>query len=322
MLKTSAQRRLSRNGEPEPRGTPARRPSMRQLEYFQAVAETLNVTRAAETLHMAQPALSRQIAALESQLGVALFSREGQRMQLTDAGRHLREKLPGVLQALDATLSRTRRIAEGQSLALGIGYSSAAMSSFLPEVIRQLRAAIPGLDPEFVERTSDQLVDDVIRGQLDLAFILHRPENPLLRTVPLREEPIGLIVPDHHPLARKRRVPLAALDGETLILFPRHTNPSMYDEILAACQAAGVTPARIREVAPRSIAIGLAAAGVGVATIASSLKHTCVRGTCFRHLVPPAPAIRFACILRTDADGAWVEALLEALTPLGVKGAG
>ena len=268
---------------------------MRQLEYFLAVAAHLNVTRAAESLHMAQPALSRQISALEHRLEVALFSREGQRLQLTDAGKHLTDALPAVLQGLDATLARTQRIAEGHTLALTIGYSSAAMSSFLPEVIRALRVAIPELDPEFEERTSDQLVEEVIRGRLDIAFILHRPDNPLLRTVPIREEPIGLILPDNHALARRRKVPLAALAGETLILFPRHTNPGMYDEIIAACHAHGVTPSTIREVAPRSIAIGLAAAGVGVATIASSLRHTCVRGTCFRHLVPPAPAIRFAC---------------------------
>lgn len=289
---------------------------MRQLEYFLAVAEHQNMTRAAASLHLAQPALSRQIASLEARLGVLLFSRQGQRLKLTEAGEHLLAALPKVLLALDDVLGRARRIAEGHTLALGIGYSSAAMSSFLPEVIRALRDAVPGLDPEFVERTSDQLVEDVIRGRLDMAFILHRPSNPLLRTVAIREEPIGLILPDQHPLARRRKVPMAALAGETLILFPRHTNPSMYDEIIAACHAAGVTPHRIREVAPRSIAIGLAAAGVGVATIAESLRHTCVRGTCFRPLVPPAPAIRFACIVRADAQGAWVEALLAALAPL------
>lgn len=286
---------------------------LRQLRAFLAIAERLSFRRAAEDLHIAQPALSRQIAQLETALECKLFNREKQRIRLTAAGEYLYRELPAILDKLQATTAQALKVASGQTVSLRIGYSGAAMSSFLPAVIRQIRQELSDCEFEFVEETSDKLIEGVISRRLDAAFILYRPENPLLKTLPIRSEPVGLILPDDHPLAKRKKVPLKALKDETLILFPRSMNPVMYDEIIAACQDAGFSPREIREVAPRSIAIGLVAAGAGVATIASSLQHTCVKGTCYRPLASPAPRIRFSCITRAGQTGEWLDLLNDII---------
>lgn len=286
---------------------------LRQLRAFLAIAKRLSFRKAADDLHIAQPALSRQIAQLEEAVGCKLFHRQKQRIGLTQAGEYLYRVLPSIFEQLEAHIAQTYKVACGQTASLVIGYSGAAMSSFLPAVIREIRHQLNDCEFEFREETSDKLIEGVITGRLDTAFILYRPDNPLLTTIPIRSEPIGLILPDDHPLAQRKKVPLKALKNETLILFPRSMNPVMYDEIIAACQDAGFSPRAIREVAPRSIAIGLVAAGVGVATIASSLQHTCVKGTCYRPLTTSTPQIRFSCITRSDQDGEWHDLLSKII---------
>lgn len=282
---------------------------LRQLRTFIAIAERLSFRQAAEDLHIAQPALSRQIAQLEAAFGYQLFNRAKQRIRLTPAGEYLYKQLPSALDNLQTTIDQTLKVASGHVVSLRLGYAGAAMSSFLPEIIRQIRQQLPECGFEFTEDTSDKTIESVISGRLDIGFILYCPDNPLLTTLPICCEPIGLILPDDHPLASHEQLSLEDLKNETLILFPRSMNPSLYDEIIFACQKVGFSPRSIREVAPRSMAVGLVAAGEGVATIASSQQHMCVKGTCYRPLTSPAPQIRFSCITRADQTGEWLEML-------------
>lgn len=286
-------------------------PDFRQIRTFLAVAEAMSFRGAAEKLHIAQPALSRQIAQLEESIGCALFDRSKRRIQLTRAGQYLYQALPKTLDLLYDTLELTHKVAMGQYVKLRFGYSSAAMSSFLPDILKTLHETISGCEFRFSENTSDELIGDVIAGRLDAAFILYRPNNPLLKTIPIKADRTGLILPEHHPLAEKRIVDLEDLQEETLILFPRKTNPVMYDEIIFYCKQAGFSPHAIIETAPRSTAIGLVAAGQGIATIADSLKHTCVRGTTYRPLQQPTPMINYSCIVRKDTVGVWLDFLVD-----------
>lgn len=274
-----------------------------------AIAEELSFRKAADKLHIAQPALSRQIAQLEEALDCLLFDRQKRRIRLTASGKFLYDKLPKLLYQLHETAKQTKKIANGQTAILNFGFSSAAMSSFLPSVIREIRNNLEDCEFKFVEETSDELIGGVISERLDAAFILYRPDNPLLKTIPVKAEQAGVILPVDHKLTRKKRVALKELKNETLILFPRMTNPVMYDEIISYCHQAGFSPKAIIETAPRSIAIGLVAAGQGIATIAESLKHTCVKGTTFRPLVQPGPMINYSCIIRSDRTGHWLDVL-------------
>ncbi|MBL1141538.1 MAG: LysR family transcriptional regulator [Proteobacteria bacterium] len=281
----------------------------RHLRSFIVIAEELSFRKAAEVLHIAQPALSRQIAQLEEALDCQLFDRQKRKIKLTEAGKYLYEKLPNVINQIYEVSQHTQKIATGQSAILKIGYSSAAMSSFLPAIIRELQNNLESCEFKFVEDTSNELIRAVTKEQLNAAFILFRPKLPLLKTIPIKADKMGIILPEDHDLTRKKRIALKDLKDETLILFPRHTNPEMYDEIISSCQNAGFSPKAIIETAPRSTAIGLVAAGQGIATIAESLKDTSVKGTTYRPLEQPCPMINYSCIVRSDKKGHWLKVL-------------
>ncbi|NQZ53463.1 MAG: LysR family transcriptional regulator [Piscirickettsiaceae bacterium] len=282
---------------------------LRQLRTFLTIAQTLSFRKAADQLHIAQPALSRQISQLESALNCQLFDRKKRQIKLTAAGDYLFDCLPSIFENLNLIADRTTAIANGKVNKLKFGFSSAAMSNFLPAIIKELHQKLPDCEFEFVEKTSEKLIQAVISETLDAAFILQRPQNPLLNTIPIKAGHMGLILPENHQLAGKICLKFEDLRDETLILFPRMTNPTMYDDIISYCHQAGFSPKAIIETAPRSTAIGLVAAGQGIATIAESLKHTCITGTIYRPLRQPAPMINYSCITRTEISGHWIKIL-------------
>lgn len=282
---------------------------LRHLRSFFVIAQSLSFRKAAEQLHIAQPALSRQIAQLEEALTCQLFDRQKRQIKLTDAGQFLFDSLPSFFENLHNISDRTTAIANGKVNKLRFGFSSAAMSSFLPSIIKLLHEQLDDCEFEFVEKTSDELIQAVIAENLDAAFILHRPDNLLLNTIPIKAGNAGVVLSESHPLTKKPEVEFSDLTDETLILFPRKTNPSMYDSIISHCQKAGFSPKKIIETAPRSTAIALVAAGQGIATIAESLKNTCVNGTTYRPLKQPAPMINYSCITQVERSGRWLDVL-------------
>lgn len=286
---------------------------IRHLRSFLVIAEELSFRKAATRLHIVQPALTRQIAQLEEHLGCMLFDRENRQIRLTPAGEYLQAKLPQILELLLETAIQTRAVAEGVTVKLRLGFSSAAMSSFLPGVIRHLQSNLQGCEFEFIEDTSDKLIQAVESEQLDVAFILYQPAHPDLEVIPIRPDSIGLILPDDHKLIAKQRVMFEDLKDETLVLFPRSTNSAMYDDILGHCHNAGFSPKAIIETAPRSTAIGLVAARQGVATIAESLQHSCIAGTIYRPLQEGGPKVHYSAIVGKGRRGLWLDLLHDYL---------
>jgi len=141
---------------------------LRHLRYFKVLAETLNFTRAAELLHIAQPPLSRQISQLEDELGTLLVARE-RPLRLTEAGRFFYEQTCTVLQQLQNISDNTRRIGQGQRQWLGIGFAPSTLYNVLPELIRELRQDSE-LELGLSEMTTLQQVDALKSGRIDIAF--------------------------------------------------------------------------------------------------------------------------------------------------------
>ena len=278
---------------------------LKQLRSFLAVAEKLSFRGAAEALFISQPALSKHIAQLEAALDCQLFVRDKNTVVLTKAGEALYATLPMVLEQLHQTTSilRTR---DNKTDTIKIGYTCAAMASFFPGLIRDIRQELPTCEFEFSEAMTDKLIGDVIERNLDGAFIMSRPEDPQLNRIDIRPEPLGLMVPDNHFLAAMNVVPLSALAKEVLILFPRIMNPMLYDEIIRHCGAAGFQPQKIIEAQSGHAAIGFVAAGAGIAFIADSMATACLKGTCFRPLSPPSPQIHYSFISHQRAGGKWL----------------
>jgi DNA-binding transcriptional LysR family regulator len=201
------------------------RPSMelRHLRYFVAVAEEQNVTRAARRLHVAQPALSRQIRDLEEELGAALFERSPASLRLTDGGRLFLNEAKEVLRRADEAVQTIRATATAKASEIHIGYAPSPTAEFLPRILRAYEKAAPEVCVTLHDLTADEMVAGLRAKQLHAALVV---EYPGIRTrelifEKLRSYRIGVMVNKEHPLAARRAATIDEVLAGPLVVFSR-----------------------------------------------------------------------------------------------------
>jgi DNA-binding transcriptional LysR family regulator len=247
---------------------------VRELESFVAAAEELHFHRAAARVHLSQPALTRQIRRLEEELGVMLFERTRQRVELTAAGVAFLEEVRLALGSLDRAERRAREADRGEVGRLAIGHVDGACYLVLQPALRRLVEKLPRLSLRVSEASSADLVPALLAGQHDGIFTW-TPPGPGVAGRKLLDEPLVAALPDDHRLVGERPLPLEALAGEDFILMPRHTSPVAYHNIEEACRRAGFTM-RVREEAhPTFSRLLLVAAGLGVALVPVAMMKYC-----------------------------------------------
>lgn len=246
---------------------------LRHFRYFGALARTLNFTRAAENLHMAQPPLSRQIQQLEEELGVALLDRAVRPLQLTRAGTFFYEQSVQLLARVHEIQRATRQLGAGQRRWLAVGFVPSMLYGVLPTVVQQFMVAHPDLDVALTEITSVQQAESLKAGRIDIGFgRLAILMEGLVNTV-LEEEPLVAVLPARHGLGRHKRVSLADLALHTLVLYPAQPRPSFADQVLSQFRVRGHMVERIFETNGLQTAIGLVAAGIGVTLVPRSVQR-------------------------------------------------
>jgi DNA-binding transcriptional LysR family regulator len=236
---------------------------LRHLTYFVAVAEKLNFSRAAEALHVAQPAVSQQIRALEQDLGVPLFDRVGKRVRLTEAGHAF---LPHARQILAAVEAARHEILERGALTRGstsLGTPSTVSTHLLPNLLTRFKRVHPGLEVTLREAGTESLLKAVEAGELDLAIVSTDVLPPVIEAAPFREEDYVLAVGARHALAERSSARLADLSGEAFILFPE--GYKLREVTLSACRRAGFEPRVALDGGAMQSALEFVAAGLGVA---------------------------------------------------------
>lgn len=245
---------------------------IRQLRYFVAVAEERNFTRAAERLHIAQPPLSRQIQALEERLGVQLFERGSRPLKLTEAGRFFQGHAIKLLAQAAELEAMTRRVGQLERK-LSLGFVGSTLYGLLPEVIRRFRAENPAVELTLHEMATVEQIAALKDGRIDVGFGRIRHEDPQVRRIVLREERLAVALPaGHKRLAVEGPVSLSELAAETLIVFPKRPRPSYADQVLGFFRDRGLAPAAVFEAGELQIALGLVAAGEGVAIVPVGLN--------------------------------------------------
>jgi len=269
---------------------------LRLLKSFQAVADHLNFRRAAEELHLTQPALSRQIAQLEGSIGKPLFYRDKRSVELTPSGKFLYSRLGNFFHDVDALINETRAAAEGERGTLSLGYTESAMASFLPSLLRHLTERLPDVHLQLKQEHSDHLSREVALRRLDAAIISLPGDTHGLRRTAITHEAVGIVLPDNHPLASKPRITLKSLAHERFILFPYQDNPTLYCDILATCQKAGFAPQIVEETPSRILAVNMVAAGLGVTFLSENLAYYCNNGAVFKQLKDPYPSMHYYLI--------------------------
>ncbi|MFD4989752.1 LysR family transcriptional regulator [Streptomyces sp. NPDC058374] len=239
-----------------------------QLHYFVAVAETRHFTRAAETVHVAQPSLSQQIRALERELGADLFLRARGNITLTDAGEALLPLARRILADADTARHEVQELAQLRSGRVRLGATPSLCTGLLPDVLRSYHDRYPGIRLMIEENGSHDLVRELARGALDLALVvlpLPSPSPALLTTELLREDLVvvsGRDVPvpgGHHP------VRIADLAGERLVMF-RH-GYDLRELTVSACRAEGFEPTLAVEGGEMDAVLGFVRAGLGHAVV-------------------------------------------------------
>ena len=248
---------------------------LRHLRYFVAVAEELHFGRAAERLHMAQPPLSQQIRQLEDELGVRLFDRSQRRVQLTDGGRMVLGEARRTLAQAELVITTARRAAEGSAGFLRVGFSSSAPYTTLPAILRSFRAQFPDVVMNLFERSTEEQIDLLASGAIDIAFVRrpveNAPESVTIKTI-LRE-PLVLALPQGHPLQHRRSVDARVLARESFVLFPRHAAPGLYDQIDSIFRKAGFKPKVAQEAVQMQTIVSLVSAKLGIAIVPASIRN-------------------------------------------------
>ncbi|WDD93010.1 LysR family transcriptional regulator [Burkholderia sp. FERM BP-3421] len=260
---------------------------LRQLRYFIAVAEEMNITRAAERLHMTQPPLSRQLQMIEETLGLPLFERAARPLKLTEAGRVFYAQAKRLVDQADELAPLTRRLAQ-LSARIVIGFVPSTLYGALPEVIRAFRERAPSIEVALIEMFTIEQLGALKGGRIDVGFGRVRFDDEQLVREVLVEERLIAVLPDGHPLADPARpLMLRDLARETLIVYPSTPRPSFADQQLSALRDGALAPAAVHEVRELQTALGLVAAQVGVTLVPESIEGLRVRGVVYRRLAEP-----------------------------------
>ncbi|PXY30359.1 LysR family transcriptional regulator [Prauserella sp. PE36] len=285
---------------------------LRHLRYFAAVADTCHFGKAAERLHMAQPALSHAIRQLEAELGAPLFTRTTRQVRLTPAGEYLLAEARRVLDTVEQSMQGVRRIADGRLGIVRVGFTGTSAFSQLPRIARAVKRDVPevALEVHADLLTPDQC-DGLRTGSLDIG-VLRPPasgEGIELRTIEV--EPLILAVPADHRLAIEPEVSMADLRTEGFIVYTSKDSV-VNDAVQRSCQAAGFTPQREHEAAGTAVLLALVAGGLGVAVLPASARALPLAGVVFRDLTD-AGSVELALAWRADNDSPLVRSVLDVL---------
>lgn len=243
---------------------------LRQLEYFVAVAEEANFTRAAARVHISQSGVSAQIKQLERELGTALIDRSGRTATLTDAGEAALAPARAALASAEAIRGAVDDVTGLIRGRLVLGMVTGCTISPLFDALAAFNRAHPGVELALLEENSDQLTERVRSGTADIALIGAAGEAPRdLQALTIVREPLVAAVPNSHPLAGRARLALSEVGDRPVVCLPQGTGVrSVFDR---ACARSGIEPeVALQASAPDAIA-DLAGRGLGIAILAESM---------------------------------------------------
>jgi DNA-binding transcriptional LysR family regulator len=274
-------------------------PDLRQMRYVVEVAREGGISRASLNLHVAQQAVSQQIKAVETALGVQLFERSHRGVELTAAGEAFVQEARRALNAADRVGQRAQAAARGEVGTLRLAYTLATVYETLPALIDALAAEHPEVKVTPREVFAEDIERLLTEERIDLALAPHVGHRSGLEQRPIRLEPFVAAVAENHPLAAEPHLPLAALADETIELWPHTMSPGYYDSVVAACRDAGFEP-RLDEQAAGSTVWGHIARGRGVGLVVGSLRHQLPRGLTLLPLATPAPTLNIDLVWPID----------------------
>jgi DNA-binding transcriptional LysR family regulator len=272
---------------------------LRHLKYFLAVAEELNIGRAALRLHMSQPPLTRQIKALEEELGVALFIRTPRGVELTQAGEMFREEAQSIRMLVEAAVDRVQRAGDGKIGRLDVAIFGSGIYDAIPKLLHAYRERLPGVNVVLHTMSKAEQIEALRQRRISVGFNRMMPALPDIGCELLATEPLMVAVNVRHPLAAVAAVPFGALAEHPLVVYPNLGRPSLIDRVLELCRRRGFEPRVAQEVGDTITAIALVASGFGLSLIPRSATTVSMPGVVYRPLADaPEAVVDLSCIYR------------------------
>jgi DNA-binding transcriptional LysR family regulator len=277
------------------------RPDIRELECFVAVAEELNFSRAAARLHMSQPPLSRQIQSLEEKLALRLFERSTRAVSLTPAGALFLEDAREVLTRLDSAADATRRAVAGEGTRLRLAFIGALLDEALVRLLQRFRTSHPGCQIHIADLSAGAQLETVKSGRVDGAFIGAPVKNPgrEIAAVTWKRERLLLALPERHPLARSKSVPLATLESESWVMISRNAAPAFRRQFDDLCARADFRPRVVQESDRVAAVLTMVAADQGISLLPESVSRLIGAGAALRPILGEKPMLEHTFIYRT-----------------------
>ena len=285
---------------------------LRHLRYFVAVAEELHFGRAARRLNLAQPPLSQQIRSLEGELGLSLFHRTSRKVELTEAGNLLLTQARLVLLQAESATETMRSAHRGETGRLTIGFTTSAVYSLVPAILREFNRSRPHVEIRCVEMNPEQLRTALMERQIQVSFTRTPLGETGLQTELLDKERFVMALPSDHVRAGQLKLRLREFANEGFIMFSRPQGSAIYDAIIASCQQAGFSPRIAQEGGGVQTILALVAAGLGVALVPMSLRHLQRPGVVYRDLpASETHEVSLSLVWRKDDRSPVVESLVK-----------
>jgi DNA-binding transcriptional LysR family regulator len=290
--------------------------NLRTLRYFVVLAEELNFTRAAERLHLAQPALSQQIRGLEKELGAQLVDRGVRPLRLTEAGSYLHTEALRILASCEQVAVGTQRIGAGERGWLAIGFTRSSMYSVLPPALKAFHRTFPEVELKLFEMVTEDHADALREGRIHVGIGRQPAPVPGCTTRVLLREPLAVVLAPDHPVAAAGEIRIADLAGTPLILYPQHSSAQFARSVEALFRDAGFVPSVAHRTFEIQTAIALVAAGLGMTFVGESVAAHGRSDVVYRHvagLPRPKGTSTLAATYRSAEPAPHLRAFLDCL---------
>lgn len=287
---------------------------LRHLRYFVAVAEELNLSRAARRLHLSQPPLTRQIQNLEKMTGAALFTRTARGMELTEAGSVLLGEARNLLEFTTQAMERTRSVGRGELGRIHLGAFGSLMLDAVPQFLAHFSRTHPLIEVVLHTLNRPEQLVALRQRRIGAAFVRGRPVAPDIAAEAYVREHLVAALPTTHSLAKRKRVNLRDLAQLPLVMQGSGPRPNFTDTLLALFANAGLQPVVAQNVGDSITAVAVVAGGFGAALVPASTRHLRLPGVAF---VPvsdiPLATADILCIYRAEDRSPVLQAFLREL---------
>ncbi|MEJ9307293.1 LysR family transcriptional regulator [Priestia megaterium] len=279
---------------------------LRQLQYFIAVAEELNFSRAAERVKITQPPLSLQIQNLEKELDIVLFYRNKRQVKLTDAGKLFYTEVCKIFNHLERAVEDAKRTQHGEIGTIRVGFVGSATYDILPSILREFRNLYSEVEVHLFEMSTPMQLEALHEGEIDIGVLRPPVNDEIVHTEIVSTVPCVLAVPKQHPLLKIKNVSLSDLKTYPFVMLSRKTWSNLYDEILGLCN-----PIIQQEALEFQTVIGLVAAKLGIAVVPQSAVNLHTQDVVYLDLDDQLPVASMGIAWRQKDQSPLVQSFIQ-----------